>query len=67
MDLVEEICCVLSDKMFEVFSPIWSHVNENLAKIQNLKFHQSLYNFGRDPMHELFGVNLLRIFRGDVV
>ncbi len=41
----EQICCALSDKMsFEVFSPIWSHVNENennLAKIQILKFCQS--------------------------
>ena len=35
-----------------VFSPIWSHVNENeekWAKIQNLKFCQSLHKFGRDP------------------
>ncbi len=52
MNFGEQICRVLSDKIsFEVFSPIWSHVNENeknLAKIQNLKFRQSLYNFGRD-------------------
>ena len=57
-EFVEQICCMLSDKMsFEVFSPIWPHVNENkqtnkqtkMAKIQNLKFRQSLYNFGRDP------------------
>ena len=53
MNFWEQICCALSDKMsFEVFSTIWSNVNENeknLAKIQNLKFRQSLYNFGRDP------------------
>ncbi len=59
-------------KIFEVLSPIWSHVNENeknLAKPQNLKFHQSLCDFGRDPrsMHEFLGVNLLCTFRGDVV
>ena len=53
MNIWEQICCALSDKMLlEVFSPVWSHVNEKekkLAKIQNLKFRQSLYNFGRDP------------------
>ncbi len=52
MNLGEQICCALSEEMsFEIFSPIWFHVNENekkLAKIENLKFRQSLYNFGRD-------------------
>ncbi len=43
-----------SEKMFfETFTPIWwSHVNENeqnLAKLQNLKIHNSFNNFGRDP------------------
>ncbi len=33
MDFWEQICCSLSDKMsVEVFSPIWSHVNENEKK-----------------------------------
>ncbi len=42
------------DVAWEVFF-VWSHVNENEkkkkknAKIQNLKFRQTLYNFGRDP------------------
>ena len=65
---------------FESFLPYHSPmpVNENekrkkiqLAKIQNLKFRQTLYNFGRDPPKKcayfLGGVNLLRTFRGDVV
>ncbi len=74
MNFGDQICCVPSDKMlFEVFSSIWSHVNENekmFPKIQNLKFRQSLYNFGRDlprSLHEVFVVNLLCSFRGDVV
>ncbi len=34
MNFWEQICCALSDKMsLEVFSPIWSHVNENEKKI----------------------------------
>ena len=34
MDFWVQICCVLSDKLsFEVFSPMWSHVNENEKKI----------------------------------
>ncbi len=50
----EWIWCVLSEEMaFETFTPIWFHVNkkrkEQLAKIQNLKFHNSLNNFGSDP------------------
>ncbi len=32
---------------------------KKIAKIQNLKFHNSLNNFGEDP---LFGVNLLAGF-----
>ncbi len=53
MHFREQIWCVVSEEMsFETFTPLWSHVNENekkLAKIQNLKFHNSLNNFGRDP------------------
>ncbi len=53
MIFLEQICCAISDKMsFEFFYPIWLNGNEHekkLAKIQNLKFRQSLYNFGRDP------------------
>ena len=48
----EKICCVLPDKMFELFSHIWSHVNEKekkMSKIKNFKFRQSFYNIGRDP------------------
>ncbi len=56
MNFREQIWCVLSEEMsFEAFTPIWSHVNENekkLPKIQNLKFHNSLNNFGRDPTQE---------------
>ncbi len=56
MNFGEQIWCVLSEEMsFETFTPIWSHVRENekkLAKIQNLKFHNSLKNFGRDPPQE---------------
>ncbi len=40
------------DVFLSFFSPIWSHVNEKkkkVTKIQNFKFRQSLYNFGRDP------------------
>ncbi len=52
MNFREQIWCVVSEEMSsETFTPIWSHANENeekLAKIQNLKFRQSLYNFGRD-------------------
>ncbi len=51
MNFREQIWCVVSEEMsFETFTPIWSHVNKNekkLAKIQNLKFHNSLSNFGR--------------------
>ncbi len=49
MNFREQIWCVVSEEMsFETFNPIWSHVNENekkLAKIQNLKFHNSLSNY----------------------
>ena len=76
MNFREQIWCVVSEEMsFETFIPMWSNVNENekkLAKIQNLKFHSSLNNFGRDPpyprsMHDFLGVNLVCTFRGDVV
>ncbi len=55
MNFREQIGSVISEEMsFETFIPIlWSHVNENylknLKKIQNLKFHNSLSNLGRDP------------------
>ncbi len=41
-----------------MFTRMWSHVsekekkNKQLAKIQNLKFHNSLNNVGRDPPQE---------------
>ena len=42
--------CIFRQDAFEFFSAIWSHVNENKKKnLQNLKFPQSLYNFGGDP------------------
>ncbi len=54
MNVWGQNCYVFSgENLLEVFSPIWSHVNENEKKIwqkvQNLKFRQSLYNFGTDP------------------
>ena len=53
MNLGEQICCVLSEKLFETFTPIWSHVSENeKKKWQNPKFHNSLNNFGKDPPQE---------------
>ncbi len=39
----------------QTFTPILSHVNENekkMAKVQNLNFHNSQNNFGRDPLYE---------------
>ncbi len=57
MNFWEQIWCVLSDEMsFETFTPIWSHVSENLkkkriGKNQNFKFPNSLNNFGEDPPH----------------
>ncbi len=69
----EKICCALSDQTsFEVFSPIWSHVNENEKKCQksNIWNFASLYTTLADTlsrsMHEFLGVNLLCTFRGDV-
>ena len=47
------LMCVLSEEMFFATStPIWSHVSENekkMSKLQNLKIHNSLNNFGNDP------------------
>ncbi len=43
---------------------------KKLAKIQNLKFHNSLNSFGGDPPHEyawFLAVNLVCTFRGDVI
>ena len=32
-DFWEQLCCALSERIsFEVFSPIWSHVNETKKK-----------------------------------
>ena len=58
MNFCEQICCAFSDKMsFEVFSPIWSHVNKRkMPKIQNQKFHNSLYKFGRDLSQKDAGI-----------
>ncbi len=64
----EQICRVLSDKMFEVFSPKWPHVNENDKKKRNWQ-NYTLYNCGRDSPYKyawMNGVNLLCTFRGDV-
>ncbi len=57
MNFREQIWCDVSEEMsFETVTPIWPHVNENekkkkkkMAKIQTLKFQNSLSNFGRDP------------------
>ena len=52
MNFGEQIWCVLLGMSFEAVTHIWSHVSENkkkIAKIQNLKFHNCLNNFGRDP------------------
>ncbi len=41
---------------------------KKMPKIQNLKFHNSFNNFGRDilmSMHDFLGVNLMCTFRGD--
>ena len=50
----EQIWCILSKEIsFENSTPIWSHANENgknMAKVQNLKFHNSLNNTGRDSL-----------------
>ena len=43
---------------------------KKMAKIQNLKFLQSLYNFGRDPPSKyarIFGSESVMCFRGDIV
>ena len=61
MNFGQQIRCILSEEMsFETFTPIWSHVNgKKMAKIQNLKCHYSLNNFGRDPrwsMHDFLGL-----------
>ena len=49
------IVCSFRDDIIWNFYPIWSHVHENgtkMTKIQNLKFHNSLNSFGRDPPQE---------------
>ncbi len=63
--------CVFRQDVFEVFSPIWSHVNENekkwqKSKIRNFANHYTtLVETVSRGMHEL-GMNLLCTFR-DVV
>ena len=66
--------CVFRQDVFEVFSPIWSHVNENEKK----KWQKSkIWNFTilwatlvetlPRSMHDFLGVNVMCTFRGDVV
>ncbi len=47
--------------------PMLTKAKKKMEKIQNLKFHNSLNNFGRDPPQEyawFVGVNLMYAFRG---
>ena len=49
---------------FETFTPMWPSVNENkkVAKIQILKFHNSLLFWAETPsrnIHEFWGENML--------
>ncbi len=46
------LCRFRHDVIWSFFSPIWSHINENKKKWQNLKFRQSLKNFSRDPPYK---------------
>ena len=64
-EFLEQICCALSDKMsFELFSPIWSHVNEKKKKWQKSKIwiFANLYTTVVETlprsMHECSGVDL---------
>ena len=53
MEFSEQIWCILSEEMsFETlppYGPMLTKTKKKLAKIQNLKFHNSLNNIGRDP------------------
>ncbi len=53
LNLGEQICCVVSDKIsFEVSSPIWCYVNDNEEqndKIPKFEISAILYNFDRYP------------------
>ena len=66
MNLGKQIWCVLSEEMsFETFTSIWSHVSENekkMATIQNLKFHNSLNDFGRPSP----GVGMIFLSESDI-
>ncbi len=68
MNFWEQSCCALSDKMsLEVFSPIWSHVNENEKKKSNIaKFWKTENKWSRDMLKRYistkFGINLLDRF-----
>ncbi len=60
---MEQIWCVLSEEML-------AKTKKKMAKIQKLKCHNSLNNFGRDPPQEyawFLGVNLMRTFREYIV
>ena len=55
-------------KFFLPYGPMLTKTKKK--NVQHLKFRQSLYKLDRDPpwsMHEFWGVNLLRTFRGNVV
>ena len=46
-----QIWCAFWAEMFETFTPMWSHVNEQEKNSSpKLKFHNCLDNFGRDPL-----------------
>ena len=50
MNFGEQIWCVLSKEMpFETFTSYGPMLTKTNKKCQNLKFHNSLKNFGRDP------------------
>ena len=72
MNFWKQICWAVSDKIwFEVFSPIWSHVNENEKKIVKKK-KSKLQNFEKEKkwsgdmvkryFSTKFGINLLDRF-----
>ncbi len=75
MNFGEQIWCILSEEMsFEIFTPIWSYVNEKRKKenVKNPKFEISQFfdeqlETRHRSMHEFCGVNLLCTLRGDVV
>ena len=77
VNIGEQICCVLSEEMsFEVFSPIWSHVNKNKKKIvKNKKKCKILRNktkmiwryFDKVPFHQIWHWSAGRVLRKRVL